>query len=115
LFAHFHATATHDAFDSLIANFGEARRARTPPRAAPPPRPPLRSVTKKPVDVDPFVTLGVEPDAPDDVLRQAHKARVFENHPDRVHDMDKAFVELALQRTRAINAAWERVRKARGI
>jgi DnaJ-domain-containing protein 1 len=117
LFVHFHAMATHKAFDNLLANFGEARRARTTPHTAPPPtpRPPLRSVAKKQVNVDPFVTLGVGPDAPDDVLRKAHKARIFENHPDRVHGMDKAFVELALRRTRAINAAWERVRKARGI
>lgn len=65
--------------------------------------------------MDPFVTLGVRPDAPDDVLRKAHEARILENHPDRVHGMYKEIVELAHRETRATNVAWETVRKARGI
>ena len=117
LFAHFHAMATEKALEPVLASFGKARSSRSAPRAAPPPtsRPPLRSGAKNEVHVDPFVTLGVAPDAPDDVLRKAHKARILENHPDRVHGMDKVFVDLAHRKTSAINVAWETIRKARGI
>lgn len=50
--------------------------------------------------------LGVEDDCSDEALRTAYRIAVFENHPDR------GGTEAAMK---AINAAFERMARARGL
>jgi hypothetical protein len=54
-----------------------------------------------------FSVLGVSPSATIEEIKQAYKAQVRQNHPDRVHDMSPAFRELAEARTKKLNAAYQ--------
>jgi len=64
-----------------------------------------------------YAVLGVEPGATDDALRAAHRKLVRAYHPDRLvsKGLPEEFVTLANDRLAAINAAYETVKKARGI
>ena len=54
-----------------------------------------------------FSILGVARSASTDEIKQAYKARVKQNHPDRVGEMSPLFRELAEAETKKINAAYE--------
>ena len=54
-----------------------------------------------------FSVLGVSPSATVEEIKQAYKAQVWQNHPDRVHDMSPAFRELAEAQTKKLNAAYQ--------
>jgi DnaJ domain len=51
--------------------------------------------------------LGVSPAANIDRIREAYKALIKQNHPDRVHGMSPAFSALAEAETKRINAAYQ--------
>ncbi|PWT92381.1 MAG: hypothetical protein C5B56_02350 [Proteobacteria bacterium] len=53
-----------------------------------------------------FDVLGVSSSATIDEVKQAYKALVKQNHPDRVHDMSPIFRELAEAQTKKINSAY---------
>ncbi len=64
---------------------------------------------------DPYVVLGVEPDASDEVVREAWKRALSAAHPDRAlaRGLPNEFVEVAQAKSSAINAAFDTVRRER--
>jgi hypothetical protein len=53
------------------------------------------------------IVLGVSPWATIEEVKQAYKAQIKRNHPDRVHGMSSLFSELAEAETKRLNAAYE--------
>ncbi|MFM9843134.1 MAG: TerB family tellurite resistance protein [Dongiaceae bacterium] len=66
---------------------------------------------------DPFVVLGVAHDAANAEIKAAYRKLVRDNHPDRLiaKGMPKEFVDVATDKLAAINSAYERVARERGI
>lgn len=66
---------------------------------------------------DPFLVLGVTPDASDADLKKAYRRAVAENHPDRLmaRGVPEEFVALANDKLAAINIAWDALKKQRSI
>lgn len=64
---------------------------------------------------DPYVILGVLPDAADDAVRAAWRQAVSASHPDRARGrgLPSEFIEVAESKTAAINAAFDAVMKER--
>lgn len=68
-------------------------------------------------EADPYSVLGVAPDLDDAALKAAYRTLVRENHPDTLtaQGMPEEFVQVANDRLAAINGAWEKIRKQRGL
>ncbi|MBL6597813.1 MAG: TerB family tellurite resistance protein [Alphaproteobacteria bacterium] len=66
---------------------------------------------------DPYGVIGVEPSASDDEVKAVYRKLIRENHPDRLiaEGMPEEFVRQANEKMAAINAAYDDIRKARGI
>jgi len=66
---------------------------------------------------DPFRILGVTREASDREIRNAHRRLVVENHPDRLmaQGLPPEFVGMANEKMATINAAYDEIRKLRGI
>lgn len=64
---------------------------------------------------DPYVILGVLPDAPDDELRRAWRSQLSQSHPDRARSrgLPDEFIIIAEAKSAAINAAFDTVMKER--
>jgi DnaJ like chaperone protein len=64
-----------------------------------------------------YETLGVGPGATDAEVKRAYRRQMSENHPDKLvaRGLPESRLEVAKQKTQAIQAAWERVREARGM
>ncbi|MFM1813412.1 MAG: hypothetical protein RLZ98_107 [Pseudomonadota bacterium] len=64
---------------------------------------------------DPYVILGVVPDCSDDELKAAWRRLVRQYHPDTLisQGVPDAFVEIANEKMRVINLAYERATKER--
>src|SRR5205085_9829084 len=64
---------------------------------------------------DPYVILGVAPDAADEAVRAAWRAQLSEAHPDRARarGLPDEFVEVAEAKAAAINSAYETIRRER--
>jgi DnaJ like chaperone protein len=64
---------------------------------------------------DPYVILGVAPDAADAAVRAAWKAQLSEAHPDRARarGLPAEFVEVAEAKAAAINAAFDTIQRER--
>ena len=60
----------------------------------------------------PYEVLGVSPDASDDEIKKAYRALVRKYHPDKYRDSDLA--DLANEKMKEINAAYEEIQKMRG-
>jgi len=68
-----------------------------------------------PPAADPYAVLGVSAAASDDEVEQAYRRRMSEYHPDRVENAAKEIRELAGQRAREINGAYEDIKRQRGL
>ena len=66
---------------------------------------------------DPYVVLGLSRDADDAEIKRRYRALVSENHPDRAiaRGMPEEFVKVANDKLAAINAAYDRIARERGI
>ncbi len=66
---------------------------------------------------DPWLVLGAQRDWDDEQLRRHYRKLVLENHPDRqiALGLPREAVNIATSRLSAINEAWERVSRERGI
>jgi DnaJ like chaperone protein len=64
---------------------------------------------------DPYVILGVAPDAADEVVRAAWRAQLSEAHPDRARGrgLPPEFIEVAEAKAAAINAAYDQIVRER--
>jgi len=68
-------------------------------------------------DGDPYLVLGIEPDADAAEIRRQYRQLVAEHHPDRMiaRGVPAEFVAIANDRLAAINGAYEQIRRERGI
>jgi DnaJ like chaperone protein len=66
---------------------------------------------------DPYVILGVAPDATDQEVRAAWRAQLSEAHPDRARarGLPAEFIEVAEAKAAAINAAYGTIRRERDL
>jgi DnaJ like chaperone protein len=66
---------------------------------------------------DPYAILGVDEDASDEEIRRTYLMLVRENHPDRLigRGVPEEFIKLATGKLAAINGAYEKILKERGI
>jgi DnaJ like chaperone protein len=66
---------------------------------------------------DPYQVLGVKPDIADDALRAAWKQLMRENHPDTLasRGVPQEFVARASDKVARINAAWDIIKRQRGL
>ncbi|HEY8265012.1 MAG TPA: co-chaperone DjlA [Steroidobacteraceae bacterium] len=64
-----------------------------------------------------YEILGVAASATDAEVKRAYRKLMSENHPDKLvaRGLPESMQEVAKQKTQAIQAAWERVREARGL
>ena len=76
-----------------------------PERAPPPPA----------ASEDPYAMLGIDSGASDEELEQAYRRRMSEYHPDRVANAAPEIRDIADQRTREINQAYDRIKRQRGL
>jgi DnaJ-domain-containing protein 1 len=74
-----------------------------------PPPPPTGTVDGD----DPYRTLEVEPTADDATIEAAYRRLIAQYHPDRVANAADEIRELAERRARAINTAYENIRRIR--
>ncbi len=69
---------------------------------------PEESITVEPAaDRCCFTALGVNRSASLDEVREAYRALIQQNHPDRVHNMSPAIRDFAEEETKRINAAYQ--------
>ena len=66
---------------------------------------------------DPYVVLGVAYDASDDEIKRTYRLLVRENHPDSLiaRGVPEEFVRLATDKLSAINTAYEKIERERGM
>lgn len=66
---------------------------------------------------NPYRVLGLGPDATDAEVKARHRALVIDTHPDRLaaRGVPKEFLSLANRKLAAINAAYDQIRRARGL
>ena len=62
-----------------------------------------------------YKVLGISPDATDDEVRKAYRKLALEHHPDRVAALGEDVRKAAEKKFQEINAAKEKVFKARGL
>jgi DnaJ like chaperone protein len=70
-----------------------------------------------PDEPDPYATLGVTRDASNEDLRATWKRLMRENHPDSLaaRGVPEAFIASANDKVARINAAWDRIKRERGL
>ncbi|MBU0726492.1 MAG: TerB family tellurite resistance protein [Alphaproteobacteria bacterium] len=66
---------------------------------------------------DPYTVLGITPETSDEDVKKTYRDLMRENHPDRLmaQGMPPEFIEIANEKVAAINAAYDRIRKHRGM
>ncbi len=70
-----------------------------------------------PDESDPYRVLGVDRTAPTVEIRRKHLELVREFHPDRLmaEGLPQEAIQIATEKMAAINAAWDKIQKERGV
>ncbi|WP_420549174.1 TerB family tellurite resistance protein [Curvivirga sp.] len=66
---------------------------------------------------DPYAILGLNSSASDQDIKSAHRKLVIENHPDKLtaQGLPEEFIEMANEKLATINAAYDEIKKQRGL
>ncbi len=66
---------------------------------------------------DPYLVLGILPDADNDAVKRAYRGLVLEHHPDRLmaNGVPKEMADMGTDRIAAINVAYGLIAKSRGL
>lgn len=66
---------------------------------------------------NPYAVLGVSESDGDDKIKAAYRKLTIENHPDKLmaEGMPEEFIDIANEKMAAINAAYDQIKKSRGI
>lgn len=77
----------------------------------------IRPAQSGPAEPDSYAVLGVSPSADGEELRAAWKKLVRENHPDSLaaRGVPAEFIARATDKVARINAAWDRIKRERGL
>ncbi len=77
----------------------------------------LRATYVGDAGADPYSVLGVDPKADDEAVKAAYRRMIREHHPDKLiaQGLPDELVSAATERMAAVNSAWDRIKKARGI
>ena len=64
-----------------------------------------------------YEALGISPTATDAEVKRAYRRQMSQNHPDKLvsRGLPESMLEMAKQKTQAIQQAYERIRSARGL
>ncbi|HZX69362.1 MAG TPA: co-chaperone DjlA [Rhodanobacter sp.] len=64
---------------------------------------------------DPYAVLGIDPKADERAIKRAYRKLISEHHPDRLGDLPEDMRRQAESRASDINAAYDRIKEARGF
>ena len=108
-FAHLEALLRLQGYGAAYAQ----ARAGAQPGGGPGYRPPPRTDHLR----EAYEVLEVTPDASDADVKRAYRRLMSQNHPDKLvsRGLPESMLEMAKQKTQTIQAAYERIREARGI
>lgn len=96
-----HMNFTHEQFAAMMERFGSYHR----------------HTLKESSLSQAYELLGVSADVSDDLLKKAYRSLVREHHPDIIKSQgaSEEYLKAATEKVQEINAAYEMIKKARGI
>ncbi|MGB3269273.1 MAG: co-chaperone DjlA [Rhodanobacter sp.] len=70
---------------------------------------------RAPQGPDPYAVLGIDRNADERAIKRAYRKLISEHHPDRLGDLPEDMRKRAEARASEINAAYDRIKEARGF
>jgi DnaJ like chaperone protein len=70
---------------------------------------------RAPQGPDPYAVLGIDRNADERAIKRAYRKLISEHHPDRLGDLPEDMRKRAESRASEINAAYDRIKEARGF
>jgi DnaJ like chaperone protein len=70
---------------------------------------------RTPQGPDPYAVLGIDRNADERAIKRAYRKLISEHHPDRLGDLPEDMRKRAESRASEINAAYDRIKEARGF
>lgn len=77
----------------------------------------ITATHEAPDKADPYEVLGLTSAATDSEVKAAYRTLIHENHPDKLmaQGLPQEFIDLANEKMAAINAAYDKIKKERGL